>query len=371
MVRAAPGQTPRELVIVGGGIVGAMCADLARRAVAWQVVTMVEAAELGSQITKMSLNAGIPIGQNEVAKNLVEKSDWAYLHHDALQRYVTSLPVLYVMPANERNEDCSYVLGGLSDDVEGLWFHAQRCYGKLRITEGYELVRGERPALLIDSRRYLADLRHTRNIKVREHTRVIRVSLQSSGQWLVESDPGPSPVATHVAICVGASQPPPIRGRQMRSYSQSPRIKRVAIGETPVAADLSDCPVVVWMGCDLSLLPSRNEGKVFLNFRSDSWFDTSDPARWHWQSEDQFLASRAAHSLWEEDVPDFTRGLVGDDAYSEHGLPEVRTLAPGIVTVLGASGCGVRTAPAIAEITLRRLLQSTREDVADEECSWC
>lgn len=342
-----------DLAIIGGGIVGATIAALARIRQPEARIVLVEQHLVGTGASLYGGALRVPLGAGEAHRALVARSERLFGTIEAWGGPLPGrpLPIVWVVPAARRAAFATCLTGAseaaspatrraLEARVPGLalepgdvvltgppaWHGnpgatARRLVGILRRQPGFTAYEGFR-VVAIDVRADGCDILGTDGDVL--HSRQV---IRATGPWL--------------ALCGAGAQPAGLR------------TKKVSALHVDLPAR-DDDPAIVFVEDDAYLLPDPDHGRWIFCISSDEWDVAPQRSGLGISGRDRAIAARvlARHA------PALTArcrgGRVFCDGYTEDRLPLIAR-APGtkrLVHALGGSGAGYRFAPAMADTAL-------------------
>jgi D-arginine dehydrogenase len=350
-VTASRTQTA-DLLVVGGGVIGAWTAYQAlRRNRSWRV-TLVERATIGGGTTAWSAGVSFPLAATPEHVPLVRASATAYADllgtpaaahiRDVRMTYVTADPTAFA----ERVVDATLrpLTPAEQDEVAAVVPDARLGSDDSMLTHdghGFAVAAaGLAGALVAECGPDLTVLRGAQ---------VTQVRADSDGFAVFVDDTCVR--ASRVVLACGPWTPPPVHPEDFPDLPGARRKRIAALHvRTPSAAN---GPLVSFVDDDVFVLPDGN-GSALVSFYREEW--DPDPDALDGRPVVADIAAGAVALAHRSRIlaAAVTGGRAFCDLYTPHRLPQVIThpSIAGIAAVRGGSGSGVRLAPALANAAL-------------------
>lgn len=332
-----------DLAVVGGGILGCLTAHEAARA--GLRVVLLERSTVAAGATGWSAGVSFPLAATAGHRRLVRHSASAYdrLRDTEAGRFLRPVPMVYVVGRERLDAFRARVVGTRPRlATAGERERVERMLPGVRVGDDEELVTHDGHGFAVDARGLAAWLVST-GVVVHTGQHVMSVHPSGDEHLVVGEDAEWS--ARRVVLATGPwSGPGPVE--------PAVRVKRVAALHADLDTEPGD-PLVYFFDDDLFVLPAPGGGPALVSFYRDAW--DVDPAQVTGQpdAEDLRLGIEAVGRRSTALVAAVTGGRAFCDAYTPDRLPVVTAHRPGLVSVRGGSGSGVRLAPALAVDALR------------------
>lgn len=334
-----------DLAVVGGGIIGCFVAYQAIRSRPDRRVVLVERTAVGAGATGWSAGVSFPLATTAAHRRLVRASASAYeqLRDTPAARMLRPRRMVYVVgregaaALRERVVDA-----GLRAVTEDERARVERMLPDLRLAENERLLTHDGHGFVVDAEG-LARWLVAEGVTVRLGDAVTGVEPDGEGYRLA----GTPWTADRVVVATGPWPSPDAPA------GPAVRTKRVAALHADLPVEPGD-PLVFFVDEDLFVLPDE-EGSALVSFYREVW-DVDPAALTGRADEDDLLAGTAALRRRSPAAAGaVTGGRAFCDGYAEHRLPLVipHPGRPGLVSVRGGSGSGVRLAPGLAAEALR------------------
>ena len=345
-----------DLAVVGGGIIGCLAAHEAARA--GRRVTLFERSAVGAGATGWSAGVSFPLAATDGHRRLVRESASVYarLRDTGAGRFLRPVPMVYVVARAGLDAFLGRIVDARPRPVTGEErARVERMLPGVRIGPDEELVTHDGHGFAVDARG-LAAWSVAAGVTVHSGQEITGIRPAGTGYRLLGADAEWS--AGQVVVATGAWP-----GPAPRPEEPVVRTKRVAALHADLATEPGD-PLVFFVDEDLFFLPAP-EGPALVSFYRDVW--DVDPAAMTGRPEDEDLrlGTEAVRRRCPAAAEAVTGGRAFCDSYAANRLPLVTAHAPGLVTVRGGSGSGVRLAPGLAAGALRaaRIPDPTSEPV--------
>lgn len=333
-----------DLAVVGGGIVGCLAAHEAARA--GRRVTLLERSTVGAGATGWSAGVSFPLAPTAGHLRLVRESaaSYARLRDTDAGRFLRPVPMVYVVARAGLDAFLGRIVDARPRAVTAEErVRVERMLPGVRIGPDEELVTHDGHGFAVDAHRLAAWLAND-GVTVHTGQPVTGIRQEGAGYRLLGQDAEWS--AGHVVVATG-----PWPGPDPRPEEPAVRTKRIAALHADLDTEPGD-PLVFFVDEDLFFLPAP-DGPTLVSFYRDVW--DVDPAAMTGRPEDEDL--RLGAEAVRRRCPAAAEAVVGGrafcDSYAPNRLPLVTAHGPGLVSVRGGSGSGVRLAPALAADALR------------------
>lgn len=337
-----------DVVVVGGGIVGANVAWWARKQWPSASVGLVEAGSIGGGATAFSAGLSFPLARTVAQADLVRVSHDGYkaLRAGGLEQHFRPIRLLCVLRAARveafRRTVCDGALeAATTTDLEWLG----RRHSDLKLASD-EIVCVLSPVFRVDASRLTRALVRDSSVEVCR-TRVEWVEPRPSGWRLRASS---TTIDTRLlAMCTGPWSEP---SEPSHADVRTKRVVALHAADQPVEEDRA----VYFVEDDLFWLPEPQLGYSLVSFYRNVWDERPEamdgtPTAADIDAGRQVIARRSV-AMAER----CHGGRAFCDAYTPERLPVVRSVhsSGGAVTATGGSGSGVRLAPGMgrAAVTL-------------------
>ena len=345
-----------DLIVIGGGILGANLAWLARnRCPTWRIL-LLDKSFMGDGVTRYSAGLSIPIVREGFDEELVEFSDLMYkqLEVDINARIRHSVPLFWVVSSKTADSFRAQFLNrpprfAVPREIT----HLKQVYPDLRI-------RPDEHVYVADNRAWYGFAHETVQHLVRRFLSTdkstcyecVEVSnVEKENEHLVVTTKfGKTIDAVRVVVATG---PWMVTRKTNLAAELSLRVKKVTALHLDMRPNLST-PAVSFPDEDMFLLPLVEKGYTLCSFHSDTWDcdpDASDLklTQEDWRAGLNNLSKRCHHlsSL-------VIGGRAFCDAYTPNRVPLVKqdSQREGLIAIGGCSGSGFRLAPGIAKLAL-------------------
>lgn len=336
-----------DLAVVGGGIIGCFAAHRAARD---QRVVLLERTEIGAGATAWSAGVSFPLAATPRHRVLVRDSavDYEVLRGTAAARFLRPVPMVYVV-RDDRFRD-RVVDTGLRVITAEERRRVERMLPGLRINPGERMLTHDGHGFAVDARGLSSQLV---SVDVTVHTGHEITGVHPDGDGYLVCAEGAEWFARRVVVATG-----PWAGPSLRPAEPAVRTKWVAALHANLDTDPGD-PLVYVVDDDLFFLPGPG-GETLVSFYRDVWDVDPDAATGRPDPEDLRLGTEAVRRRCPAAAEAVTGGRAFCDSYAPERLPLVTAHRPGLVSVRGGSGSGVRLAPALAAAALRATDPATR-----------
>jgi glycine/D-amino acid oxidase-like deaminating enzyme len=358
-----------DLAVVGGGILGCFTTYLAARSHPdWRVV-LLERRSIGAGATGWSAGVSFPLAATPGHRDLVDASAEGYAELDEaiIRRCIRPVPMVYVLRRDQEPAFRHRLVGAqLRPLLPPESARVARMLPDVRLAPDEMVVTHDGHGFAIDAPA-LADALVASagaGVEVRLGESVRAVHRDGDGYRLV-TDTTAVPARRVVVACgpwaLPVGQPAPL------PEPPGARRKRIAALHVAVTVGPGD-PLVYFVADDLFLLP-LTDGTVLASFYRDEWDTDPDSLDGRADTDDlrnggDVLRRRSAAA-----ADAVTGGRAFCDLYTEHRLPVVLhdPARPGLATIRGGSGSGVRLAPALAARAVRAVDTRTPSTVSSRE----
>ncbi|MGH3757374.1 NAD(P)/FAD-dependent oxidoreductase [Actinophytocola sp.] len=337
-----------DLAIIGGGIIGCFVAHQAAHARPDRRVVLLERSTIGAGATAWSAGVSFPLAATAPHRRLVRDAATAFarLRDTTAGRFLRPMRMIYVVGRAGRDAFHGRVVDAelrvVTEDERG---RVERMLPGVRLGADEELLTHDGYGFAVDARG-LAEWLVSEGVTVHSGQNVTGIHPEAGGYRLVGDRATWS--AGRAIVATGAW---PVPGP--RSDGPAVRTKRVAALHADLPTEPGD-PLVYFLDDDLFFLPSAT-GPTLVSFYRDIW--DLDPASMDGRASEDDLrcgtdAVRRRSPAAAEAV---TAGRAFCDGYAPDRLPVVTAHPdhPGLVSIRGGSGSGVRLAPALAAAALR------------------
>jgi D-arginine dehydrogenase len=348
-----------DLAVVGGGIIGCFVAYEAARTHPGRRVVLLERSTIGAGATAWSAGVSFPLAATAPHRRLVRESatTFARLRDTAAGEFLWPLRMIYVVGRAGRAGFPGRVvdteLRAVTEDERG---QVERMLPGVRLGADDELLTHDGHGFAVDARG-LAEWLVSEHVTVHLGQQVTGIRPEVGGYRLVGGDAEWS--AGQVVVATGAW---PTLVPASVSWPDGPpvRTKRVAALHADLPTEPGD-PLVYFVDDDLFFLPSTT-GPTLVSFYRDVW--DVDPASMDGRANEEDL--RCGTDAVRRRSPAAAEAVAGGrafcDGYAPDRLPVVTAHHPGLVSIRGGSGSGVRLAPALAAEALRTAGDPTPTD---------
>jgi glycine/D-amino acid oxidase-like deaminating enzyme len=347
-----------DLAIVGGGIVGAWVAHLARRRFPDWEIALLERSLVASGATRHAVGLELPIGRTEWQRRLAERSAALYreMMNDLGADLFEVIPVAWIVREAARSGLQEHLVGiPLRAASESEAARVSRTYPGLTLATDERLLVGggafsAAPGTVTE--RMVDRLRSHRRFRCWEGVDVDGVVPHGDG-FLLTDGPSVAIAARRVVVATGPWLPfGPARDVAARAGVRIKKVVALGLDRRPCDGD----PALFLPECDAYLAPLARRGKWLFSFRSEEWDCVPEPSCLRITDEDR-TAAVAILRRYVPELADACRGgHVFCDAYTPTSVPLVSPHprhADFVVAGAGA-GAGYRLAPGIADAAVRR-----------------
>lgn len=336
-----------DLAVVGGGIIGCFAAHQAARAHPDQHVVLLERSAIGAGATAWSAGVSFPLAATAEHRRLVRESAVAYagLRDDMAERFLRPVQMIYVVGRDGLDVFRGRVVDAepraVTDDERR---RVERMLPGVRIGAAEEMLTHDGHGFAVDARGLAAWL-VAEGVTVHVGQHITGIHPADGGYRLIGND-GAGWSARRVVVATGPWPVP-----DPRPVEPPVRTKRVAALHADIPAEPGD-PLVYFLDDDLFFLPTV-AGSALVSFYRDVW--DVDPAAVTGQPDEEDLrrGTEAVRRRSPAAAEAVTGGRAFCDSYAPNRLPVVTPHHPGLVSIRGGSGSGVRLAPALAAEALR------------------
>ena len=349
-----------DLTIIGGGILGANLAWLARnRCPTWRIL-LLDKTFVGNGVTRYSAGLSIPVVRDGLDEGLVEFSDLMYrqLEVAAGARIRHPVPLFWVV--NSKTSD-SFIAQFMkqpprqaaSSEIN----HLKQAYPDLRISPDERVYAADNRAWYgfahetvqhLVKQFLLAD-----NSACYECVEVNRIE-KESGRFVVTTKFGKTIDAARVVVATG---PWMVAEQTDRASEFDLRVKKVTALHIEMRPRLQT-PAVSFPDEDMFLLPLIEKGYILCSFYNNTWDCDPDSTDLSLTRDDL----RDGLSNLMKRSPRLGSLVLGGrafcDAYTPNRVPLVKadSQRDGLIFIGGCSGSGFRLAPGIANQALNYLM---------------
>lgn len=354
-----------DLAVIGGGIIGATIAALARKANPGLTIAILERHLIGTGTSLYGGAVRVPIGTTPAHRALARRSEvlFAELEDWAGPLPGRAMPVVWVVPAARERAFAECCVGPESRRLAADE-HARLARSMPALTLSPDDV------LLIDETAWCGNpgatashlvghLLRQPGLACYEGVDVVAIEDRADGCDLVAAD-GQVFRSRHVVRATG----PWLALHGRRVPDSGLRTKKVAALHVDLAPAVDD-PVIVFVEDDAYLLPDPANRRWILCISSAAWDVAPSRSRLALDAEDRAIAERTLRRHAPALLNLCRGGRVFCDAYTTTRLPVIGRdpQSARSVYALGGSGSGYRFAPAIAEKAIG-LLQNTLSAMA-------
>ncbi|WP_433607295.1 NAD(P)/FAD-dependent oxidoreductase [Dactylosporangium sp. CA-139114] len=359
-----------DLVVVGAGVIGCMVALLYRRAHSGAEIIVVDRGAAAGGASGASLCAAIPAAPTATLRALVRRSDALFAAIPVLARHLRHYAALYcVSPQRVADFRGQLAVADFVPAAPAQWSAAEAVYGPLARDAGRVVLDGRRHAYTFDVTAFVhAALRAPEPIARLVEGRAVAAVRRDGDRWSVETGDGVLARARAVALCTGPWTAPPVTGPDRHWAPPPPSLRRIVslrVALPGPAADAGSAGSVIWVDESVSLIPAAGGAACYVNFTRGDWPPAAagvhraaagrPVAPAEFTDDDRAAGLAAIARLWPGRPASGVGGLAGHDSYTPDRHPRIDRPAPGVVSVTGTSGAGVRLAPALAEDAVRDL----------------
>jgi glycine/D-amino acid oxidase-like deaminating enzyme len=335
----------RNIVIVGGGVIGLTVAMRMLQEDSNAQVTVLERGQVGAGASGYAGAIDIPYYQTDFHRKLVLSSwDW-YANFIPARNHRLAVPISWCVKTHQDETELQEKLMGrlcVRAQSNSLWMTPNAN----KILDGNAFVIRPRPwcealALLI---------RDSGRGRVIEGTTVADLDVSSTGVDVV-MDHGDKISGSHAIVCCGPWLPGLMTAFTGIHEIHNKRVFGLQIG---IKQYLYDWRALGWPDGGIFFLPYGRTGDYFMSIRHDEWDVTPDnpglmPQAVEKRATDFLNAVVGTGNWW------IVKSNVFMDTYSSDFVPVVKQVAEmdGLVTVIsGTHGSGVRLAPGLAELAV-------------------
>jgi len=343
----------RDVVIVGGGVIGLTAAATLLRRSPDISVTVLERDTVGIGATAFAGAVDIPFYKNETHRRMIEVSwAWHAARADQSATYRVPVPTTWFAErgtAADRLKDC--VLDSLTlDSASSAW-----------APDGSDRFQGR--GFVIDSAAWCQDL--VREITesgrgvVLENTEVADID-DAGAITIARCIDGREYAGEHVVVALGPWFP--AWNALTASWSRARGLRTKRVFGLNIASESAPRSIVGWLAQDMFFHPAVRPGDFRLSFRRDAWDvhpDNRTDAKCdglQLDAEMRFLDGLLGAGKWA-----VSGERVHVDSYSAEFTPIIDScdaLGRNVTVATGTHGSGIRLAPGIADVVATRLLVS-------------
>ena len=345
-----------DLAIIGGGIVGATIAALARIRRPLARIALLEQHLVGTGASLYGGALRVPLGTSRTHRALTARSEDLFRAIEAWGGPLPGrpLPIVWIVPATRREAFAGCLTGASEAAGPATRRALEARVPGLALDPGDVVLTGP-PAWHgnpgATARRLVGALRRQAGFVAYEGFRVAAVDVRPDGCDVVGAG-GDVLRSRQVVRATGPWLALPGAGAQPAGL----RTKKVSALHVDLAAR-DDDPAIVFVDDDAYLLPDPDSGRWIFCISSDEWDVAPQRSGLGVSGRDRAIAARVLG----RHAPALTAlcrgGRVFCDGYTDDRLPLV-ACDPGtqrLVHALGGSGAGYRFAPAMAEQALALL----------------
>ena len=343
----------RQVVIVGGGVIGLTTAATLLERTPDISVTVLERDTVGVGATGYAGAVDIPFYKNETHRRMIEVSwAWHAARSDRAASYRLAVPTTWFAESGEMADSlANSVLDSLTLDSSSTDFAPDNA-GKFR-------GRG----FIVDCAAWCQDLvreiRESQRGVVLENTEVADID-DAGDTTIVRCAEGHEYAGERVVVALGPWFPAwnPLTA----SWSRARGLKTKRVFGLNVATENAPRGIFGWLGGDMFFHPTVRPGDFRMSFRRDAWDVHPDNrtdakiAGLDLTAEMQFLDGLLGAGKWA-----VSGERVHVDSYSPEFTPIIDScdaLGRNVTVATGTHGSGIRLAPGIADIVATRLLVS-------------
>lgn len=351
-----------HVIVVGGGVIGLMCASTLLERSPEVTVLVLEKAEVGSGASQYAGTIDIPYFRSELHRRLVEVSwAWHEKHNSHGYEYRSPVAMAWYAQQNEVEDELyARILTPLSPrDVCGPPSDGSQSW---QVPPGLREFDGQ--AFVIDTQKWCRALAKqidgSGRGKVVEHTHVIAV--EEEAVMKVRCADGKVYSADHVAVCIG----PWLVNWNGESLAWAEahhlRTKRVFGLNIEIDKGLWQRRAIGWPSADLYFHPAHDSTQYRLSLRHDEWdVDPDQPGPMVASILERcalFLDGLLGRGRWS-----VAGHRVFVDSYTADFMPLVAhddSFRQQVTIATGTHGSGVRLAPGIADLAANMVLTRLR-----------
>jgi glycine/D-amino acid oxidase-like deaminating enzyme len=343
----------RQVVIVGGGIIGLTTAATLLERSADISVTVLERDSVGGGATAYSGAVDIPFYKNETHRRMIEVSwAWHAARADRARAYRVPAPATWFAAAGPEADSLNAsVLDSLSLDGNATGWTPDHA----------SVVRGR--GFIVDTgtwcRDLVAEINGSGRGVVLENTEVTDID-DVGTTTVVRCTDGREYAGERIVIALGPWFPAwnPLTA----SWSRSRGLKTKRVFGLNIVAENARRGIFAWLARDIFFHPTLLPGDFRLSFRRDAWDVHPDnrtdakTAGLNLDAEFEFLDGLLGAGNWS-----VSGERVHVDSYSTEFTPIIDScdaLGRNVTVATGTHGSGVRLAPGIADVVATRLLAS-------------
>lgn len=341
-----------DLVIVGGGIIGATTTYLAHVNKPEWNIALLDRSFVGDGATRYSAAVDLPFGRTTRHRAMVAKS--VSFYRDLKARYpelpIRDIAFALVAPENDiASTAAAFIDPDLHLATTQEWQQLHQTYPVLTIPQGHAVMMGSNARHSFSTQLALAlvdKARDDEKVECWEGTEVFHIEDNECGHTLITGD-GRRLTAKRVVIATG----PWLTRGPGGALSQAAGIRNKKVAAMHIDwCPTPDAPVVYFAAEDAFLLPLPEQKRLLLSFTSQEWDCSAEISRLRIDPNDRLLALSILKRYCPALIKHCSGGRVFCDAYSIDRVPFVGRISTSHSPVVagGCSGSGVRLAPAIA-----------------------
>jgi glycine/D-amino acid oxidase-like deaminating enzyme len=360
-----------DLVIVGGGIVGATTAFLANRCKPEWRTLLVDRSFIGDGASRYSAGLDLPLARSPKQRAMITCSARFY---ESLATQYPNLPVRkipFAVAAASRDKlsgSASFVDADMGKASPAQWHALREIYPGLILPEERLLIASRHGRCFATRELVSALVRKTcesANVACWEGAEVVSVDDESSGFAVLFSD-GRKILSERLIVATGPWMTTGLGDPFSKSLGV--QIKKVVALHIEVPLPAA-APVIYFAEDDAFFLPVPEQKKIILSFTSNEWDCSPEISRLRITRQDRDTAVSILKRYYPSFVERCHGGRVFCDAYTPDRAPLVCRIpsAHSLVIAGGCSGAGVRLAPAVAIEALQTLSPAQKEAFTYEQ----
>ncbi|WP_164914119.1 FAD-dependent oxidoreductase [Aquimarina sediminis] len=347
----------QNLIIIGGGYIGAWCAYFAAKSYPDWEISILDKSILGSGASRYSADLDFPNNRTEVTKEI---SDESRRYFEEIKSEISDFPSIKVRAYaignssgfdqnNLRKNAAGTQAKNTSLQISGKNFVLKKEQRLVKLTECYRAnAKTSIPKLIYKAKQIAA------NTRVIEQAKVIDVVYDSNtniNKVIVEDKR-----VFYSRFVITAVGPWALEKTWIKYFRTEWRIKKIVCFYVLLPPDDKDS-VLYLLDDDAFLMPMKEEKKWLLSITSYQW--DCIPEEELKINPDETKNARSILSKYAPDlVPYLAPGRVFCDTYSTSRSPESFLAINNNTHMLvgGSSGSGYRLAPAVAKRTIESLI---------------